>query len=458
MFSLASGIYESYFAAPKLNVLVIGMEASGKTTLLERIKVTQFANKPPRKPKQQQQQQPGIRQRSQSEDFGARIPKPTEHKRAVSHPHMTMLHNSTSSVSSGNGETENHRGSEPHTNGEQHKEPGNKSNDTTPETTSPAEQTPPPKPRSRFLPSFSCPAPKRYSIKAMKDDDDDEEYAPGGSETAPLTASFSSIPEVSEESDRTSLETGSTDGDLQTTASEETPIIANKQQQQQQLRHQYSSRLSSMESVDLTDNDRSIIAEEGDEDEPDQQQDEDVVPTLPDKQYNVLPKKHMLPLHKIRPTSGTNLAKNVSICGCQVFFFDVSGKFQDLWSSYYDDADAIIFCVGTARSSKGSSDEDDDNDEERNNEILDKVRQQVEDDVPFLIWRMTEDQDAEAPPLSDFLPHYSSNLMQVFVGSNWTGYGVKEALEWLVPMAKRMKTQRLQQQQLLAPPLPPKEV
>mmetsp|Transcript_27244 Transcript_27244/g.38537 ORF Transcript_27244/g.38537 Transcript_27244/m.38537 type:complete len:411 (-) Transcript_27244:222-1454(-) len=47
MFSLASGIYESYFAYPQLNVLLIGAEGVGKTTLLERLKVTEFTRKSP---------------------------------------------------------------------------------------------------------------------------------------------------------------------------------------------------------------------------------------------------------------------------------------------------------------------------------------------------------------------------------------------------------------------------
>lgn len=42
MFSLASGIYQSYFAPPKLSILIVGLDSSGKTSLLERIKVTQI--------------------------------------------------------------------------------------------------------------------------------------------------------------------------------------------------------------------------------------------------------------------------------------------------------------------------------------------------------------------------------------------------------------------------------
>jgi hypothetical protein len=40
MYSLVTGIYQSYFAPPKLSILMIGIDGSGKTALLERIKVT----------------------------------------------------------------------------------------------------------------------------------------------------------------------------------------------------------------------------------------------------------------------------------------------------------------------------------------------------------------------------------------------------------------------------------
>ncbi|KAL7545391.1 hypothetical protein ACHAWF_008737, partial [Thalassiosira exigua] len=45
MFSLASGIYQSYFAPPKLSILIVGLDGAGKTSLLERIKVTDVRTK-----------------------------------------------------------------------------------------------------------------------------------------------------------------------------------------------------------------------------------------------------------------------------------------------------------------------------------------------------------------------------------------------------------------------------
>lgn len=45
MFGLAAGIYQSYFSPQQLSILLIGEENTGKTTLLERIKVTQTSRK-----------------------------------------------------------------------------------------------------------------------------------------------------------------------------------------------------------------------------------------------------------------------------------------------------------------------------------------------------------------------------------------------------------------------------
>ena len=45
MFSLVSGVYDNYFAPTQLNVLVVGASGTGKTALLERMKVTEFPKK-----------------------------------------------------------------------------------------------------------------------------------------------------------------------------------------------------------------------------------------------------------------------------------------------------------------------------------------------------------------------------------------------------------------------------
>ena len=42
MFSLASGLYAQYFSPQQINLLVVGVKGVGKSTILERIKVTDF--------------------------------------------------------------------------------------------------------------------------------------------------------------------------------------------------------------------------------------------------------------------------------------------------------------------------------------------------------------------------------------------------------------------------------
>ena len=43
MFGLASGFYQNYMIPPEVSCLILGLDSSGKTTLLERLKVTDFS-------------------------------------------------------------------------------------------------------------------------------------------------------------------------------------------------------------------------------------------------------------------------------------------------------------------------------------------------------------------------------------------------------------------------------
>lgn len=62
--------------------------------------------------------------------------------------------------------------------------------------------------------------------------------------------------------------------------------------------------------------------------------------------------RNMMPLERIRPTLGQNLSK-LDLCGCQCSLFDLSGtsKMRPLWDRYYDDTDAIIYVVDGAETS-----------------------------------------------------------------------------------------------------------
>jgi hypothetical protein len=168
-------------------------------------------------------------------------------------------------------------------------------------------------------------------------------------------------------------------------------------------------------------------------------------------------------------TGGQNLAK-LDICAAKCIILDVSGKFQDLWERYYADADAVIFCWRL--------------DHPPQHALLEMVRGKISDDIPFLIfghefdWTTTTTttttssasaaaasfaNQPQSPaktnfvgssstllsslptilPTEGFLPHYHSNLMMAFCGSAHNGAGVRDAMEWLIPLAKRQAKLRL---------------
>jgi len=148
-----------------------------------------------------------------------------------------------------------------------------------------------------------------------------------------------------------------------------------------------------------------------------------------DVEYNLKKGQSMLPADKIRPTMGQNLAK-IDISGAKCHVFDISGKFQDLWERYYPDAEAVIFCWKLSSS---------DAMEQQQRQVLEKVRERIPDDVPFLIWGHIMDDSPFPIPSSTrhFLPNYHSNVMQLCCGSAKSGKGVREAMEWLIPLAKQ---------------------
>ena len=53
MFSLFEGLYDSFLAPAELNLVIVGVPGSGKTALLERLKVTKVPSRPPPPSKKQ---------------------------------------------------------------------------------------------------------------------------------------------------------------------------------------------------------------------------------------------------------------------------------------------------------------------------------------------------------------------------------------------------------------------
>ena len=191
-------------------------------------------------------------------------------------------------------------------------------------------------------------------------------------------------------------------------------------------------------------------------------------------QYDLKAGAKMLPLEKIRPTIGMNLAK-MDACGAKVHVFDVSGKFQNLWERYYADADAVLFVWKLSRADAAAAwqssnhhnhndDYDDDDDEEsvdgvvtveQQKRALEQVRSAVADDVPFGIlghlFQTNPPYNCEPDVLystSQLLPHYHNPHQALFLGNAVTGQGIKTCFEWLIGSAKRQQRIRERQSDL----------
>lgn len=70
-------------------------------------------------------------------------------------------------------------------------------------------------------------------------------------------------------------------------------------------------------------------------------------------EVDLRPGAKMLPLHKITPTVGMNLA-HYNACGVECIIWDLGGKelMRPIWERYYPDCDAIIFIIDSTNTTK----------------------------------------------------------------------------------------------------------
>jgi len=349
MFSLLSGVYESYFAAQQLNLLVVGAQGVGKTTILERLKVTEFSKVKTRV---------NVVERPQTLPIKEFLGKDAEDmeisaigSKALSQEPIEVPQKRPSSTNA---------------------------------------------PRRRL---WVCPAPERYR---NTDADDDQErvvvYTPQAVTAPPVPPKEASATR--------------------------------------------SSTHGSMESVEL-----------GNSNLPPPQQETAIGHDDDDqKQYDLRPKAKMLPLERIRPTIGMNLGK-VDICGALCNVWDLGGRLMDLWERYYTDCDAILF-VWKVESDNEQDQDDDSSDDNppvitpaRQLRLLEQVRSAIPDDVPFLILghlhRSIPNCKTGIPySTAQLLPHYHNPCQALFFANARTGKGIRAAMEWLIPLAKRQQRVR----------------
>lgn len=269
----------------------------------------------------------------------------------------------------------------------------------------------------------------------------------------------------------------------------------------------WSTTIRGLESIELDETSKSRSRDDNDNDKPEdhhqhqhheqqqrkqEEEEEDAV-----EQFHLKRGCQMLPLVKIRPTIGMNLIKQVRMCGAVCTVQDVGGKLTNLWERYYADADAVIFVWKLDNSNNnnnnsnnnaggttcedgdinnnntdgnGNDDDDDDDHRERRNipfayqqQLLEKVRASVADDVPFLVlghyYHSASSSSSSSSPsvmnhLADtlystatLLPRYHNPVQAVAFGNAATGAGIKFALEWTVALAKRQQQIREQDDQ-----------
>ena len=447
MFSLVSGIYQAYLAPTQINVLVVGASGVGKTSMLERIKVTQFSTRAKsdhqtRSIKETGENVPNvpvhwIKRTNEGENGNATLTKKDQSKDAASSSEI--------------------------------QKPQGQSNTASEDLalSSKSKQQ-----RSSWL----CPAPKRYAEAALQDNEDDDYVEgnaavealgnipspifsrKGGSELAPAKTTAGSSGSDREESiTKAHCQTSGDLGDASETTGD-----ARNEESAATASTDVSIESPRPSSVDSTAEEQRLA-------------EKDVASAhREDVEYDLKSKSKMLPLSKIRRTIGMNLGK-ITAQGVICNFWDLGGRMHELWERYYADSDAVIFVWKTpdrplidadARQEQQPQDDDDDHDDDDSRQmqvdyahqlsLLEEVRSSIPDDVPFLVLghlfsnvssgtakptnaltEATEPQTDVRYTMARLLPHYHNPYQALFFANAQNGQGVRTAMEWLIPIAKR---------------------
>ncbi|KAL3900080.1 MAG: hypothetical protein SGARI_006321, partial [Bacillariaceae sp.] len=355
MFSLFNGIYDSYLAPSQLNLLIVGGTNSGKSALLERLKVTEIPTCP----------------KASSE--GAEQMTQTLYAAFVATGAVDVAGRRKSSIRKiTDTKTKN-----------------NAAVDVVNRQLAAAEASPQPVTRRRF-PRFNiCPAPERY-LKSSSDQDEEFEDNEMEQERL-LNRGRSRSPRNLE------------DDENNDSFSEPPRRVRchSKEFDVDSLDLMDAGRRSSMQDISLSSSSLPKIGAAVENNSSSKRTSVQPRPTVigaellqsSTQQYHLRANAKMLPLIKIRPTIGTNLGK-LDMYGAKCHIFDVGGRLQDLWERYYDDCDAVIFCWKLGEDPDEANDDNDSDDDDKDNDpqstydkqlkMLNSVRKSIPDDVPFL--------------------------------------------------------------------------
>jgi len=301
MFGLASGYYENYLKPPDVRILLVGLDSAGKTALLERLKVTNFAS--------------DIRRNSQS-NGGKRLilaPDPSQ-KRA---PAPQDDHDDNSNDGGDHDDNGSHcrpkhdtsSSIEPQSNG--HTNP-NVDVDVTMK-----------RGRELQIKKKMCPTPSLYR-KRQADGDNDEEYVYDFNGTTGITNRHKDT--------KTTVNNG-TNGNHNFSKGQ----FSNGGESRTLLPRSFNKERKSP--------DRSVHDEVDEELGEDKRENSNKTGNQ-SEQHDLIPNKTMFPLHLIKPTVGMNLAK-IEGAGAKVKIMDLGGTItmRPLWERYYSDVHGIAFVV-----------------------------------------------------------------------------------------------------------------
>jgi ADP-ribosylation factor related protein 1 len=447
MFSLGVGLYQQYLSSTQINILVIGIQGAGKTTVMERLKVTDFGP-------------------SSSSSLSSAV---TDHSLHHQQHHHNMTETLRSKIFSRHHPDDykprkRRRGPQRLNHGET-------------------------RPRSRF--GWICPPPPKYVMKSVLATSAGLLGMTDASTISPMIQSLNNLSdrdlmnrssdiifiddELYDEIDLDNANGGKNNDDEATTEESHTTNMNNKPQRA--FRRGASSVTAATtvstttttttssaaiakqrhlipehgETTTTTTTSTGLIKSQGSADTTDDAGDE--AAAAEDETYlefDLLAGKTMLPLEKIRPTIGMNLA-NLFVAKSTVHIWDLGGRLVDLWERYYNDTDAVLFVwkLSSSSSSSGSSGDE----LERQRSIFQTVRASV--DCPILVLgNLMQTQ----PPIhcepdvlyatDTILVHdhnnnnSTSSTVLVQFANGATGEGLKSALEWLVVRAKQAQKQR----------------
>lgn len=445
MFGLAAGLYESYLAAQKISILVVGVDGAGKTALLERCKATRF---------DRGRQQYNNNNNNNAGPAGLPPPPPLLRSRS-----SDAVASSTASILTKDSDVREDSESEPLL------ESPSMADERSAMSQQASPPPPPPPPPTPATPAFSekesnirnsrrlfvCPSPATYSAEAMADADRDEEEYVVGEQSSSSNGGEAEWPTNEGESEEEANNEGQRTVDA-------VPLTTS----------------GTHDALEVLRSDRNL---EKDDKGRNDQNSSTYMDQKPVVEYDLKKGAKMFPIHKLRPTVGMNLGK-LDACGCKCSFWDLGGaeKMRPLWKRYYSDADAIVFVVDASPTEDAKIKIVEARDAffgMRNNESL-------QQDIPIMVFANKLDLASngdnsnsfggraadtlindimelfEIPSLERYFHHENSyndnyggaddddddSLIVFSGGSAKTGEGVKNAFEWLISSAKTLQRER----------------